>query len=228
VDYSQIELRILAHYSRDESLRNAFHEGQDIHRATAAKVFSVTPDEVNSDQRRFAKSVNFGLMYGMGAFRLARDTDLTLADAEDFIEAYFNNFPGVRDFLETTKDLAGQNGYVETLYGRRRYFPDLAREGGNKQHRQRAEREAINTPIQGTAADIMKKAMIEVDDRLQADKFKARMLLQVHDELVIEAPEDEIDAVQQMVVETMEAAADILDIPVVAEAHFGPNWAEMA
>jgi DNA polymerase-1 len=228
VDYSQIELRILAHYSGDESLRNAFLDGQDIHRATAAKVFSVKPDEVDSDQRRFAKSVNFGLMYGMGAFRLARDTDLTLADAEDFIEAYFNNFPGVRDFLEATKEVAARNGYVETLYGRRRFFPELQRDDGNKQHKQRAEREAINTPIQGTAADIMKRAMIQVDERLKRGKFTAQMLLQVHDELVIEAPEDEIEDVQQMVIETMEAAADVLDVPVVAEAHHGPNWAELA
>ena len=169
-------------------------------------------------------------MYGMGAFRLARETDLTLGDAEDFIDHLFcNNFPGVRDFLEATKEFAAQRRLRRDAVWSPSIFPRIGSvEGGNKQHRQRAEREAINTPIQGTAADIMKKAMIEVDDRLQKDGLRAQMLLQVHDELVLEAPEDEIEAVRTLVVETMEGAADILNVPVVAEAHHGPNWQELA
>jgi DNA polymerase-1 len=225
VDYSQIELRILAHYSGDDTLRQAFEEGQDIHRATAAKVFNIAPEQVTFEQRRFAKTVNFGLMYGMGAFRLARDTELTLADAEAFIKAYFDNFPGVRDYLQATKDFAREKGYVETLFGRRRSFAILQQGSGKRVDEQRAEREAINMPIQGTAADIMKKAMIEVDRRLREGGYRARMLLQVHDELLLEVPEEESEEVKTLVVEIMETAGDVLQVPVIADASLGVNWA---
>lgn len=228
VDYSQIELRILAHYSGDDALRKAFQEGQDIHRATAAKVFGVPPEKVTFEQRRFAKSVNFGLMYGMGAFRLARESELTLADAERFIEAYFANFPGVRDYLDATRDFATQNGYVETLFGRRRRFPQLQREHLSQTVRQRLEREAINMPIQGTAADIIKLAMITIERRLRMKGLQAQMLLQVHDELLLEMPEDEADTVQTLVIDAMQEAGNVLDVPVVAAARYGANWIELS
>lgn len=230
VDYSQVELRILAHYSQDEALLQAFHEGRDIHRATAAAVFHVAPEDVSYEQRSFAKSVNFGLMYGMGAFRLARDSDLTLAEAEAFIAEYFAQFPGVRRYLDEAIARAKQQGYVETLLGRRRYFPELDESSGRQagfQDRQRAEREAINMPVQGTAADIIKIAMINLSRALREGGYAARVILQVHDELVLEVPEDELDTVAPLVVEVMEAAFE-LDAPLVADARVGQNWLEMA
>ncbi|MEP0764472.1 MAG: DNA polymerase I [Chloroflexota bacterium] len=229
VDYSQVELRILAHYSQDAALLQAFHDGVDIHRATAAAVYQVPLDQVTYEQRRFAKAVNFGLMYGMGAFRLARDSNLTLAEAEDFIATYFAQFPGVRAYLDEARARAARLGYVETLLGRRRYFPELSEKLGRKvdfQARQRAEREAINMPIQGTAADIIKIAMIDLARALRESRRRARMILQVHDELVLEVPDDELDRVAPLVVEVMEAAFK-LDAPLVADANVGPNWAEM-
>jgi len=229
VDYSQVELRILAHYSQDEALLRAFHDGVDIHRATAAAVNQIPLDEVTYEQRRFAKAVNFGLMYGMGAFRLARDSNLTLAEAEKFIETYFARFPGVRKYLDEARERAAQQGYVETLLGRRRYFPELDQRKGRKvghQVRQRAEREAINMPIQGTAADIIKIAMINLSRALRERGYAARMILQVHDELVLEVPDDELDTVAPLVIEVMESAFT-LDAPLVADANVGPNWAEM-
>jgi len=229
VDYSQVELRILAHYSQDEALLDAFRRGEDIHRATAAAVYHVPLDEVTYEQRSFAKSVNFGLMYGMGAFRLARDSDLTLAEAEDFITTYFERFPGVRQYLDRSRALAAEQGYLETLLGRRRYFPELDTSKGRKpsfQARQRAEREAINMPIQGTAADIIKIAMIDLHRALVEGDHGAQMILQVHDELVLEVPEAAIDRVAPLVVEVMESAFE-LDAPLVADARVGPNWAEM-
>lgn len=228
VDYSQVELRILAHYSQDAALLDAFRRGVDVHRATAAAVFHVAPEAVTYEQRSFAKSVNFGLMYGMGAFRLSRDSDLTLGEAEDFITEYFAQFPGVRAYLDASREQARQ-GYVETLLGRRRYFPELDESSGRRagaQVRQRAEREAINMPIQGTAADIIKIAMIDLADALQRGGYAARMILQVHDELVLEVPETELDRVTPLVIDTMEAAFT-LDAPLVADANVGPNWAEM-
>jgi DNA polymerase I len=230
VDYSQVELRILAHYSQDESLLQAFHAGQDIHRATAAAVYHVAPEDVTYEQRAFAKSVNFGLMYGMGAFRLARDSELTLAEAEQFIDDYFKQFPGVRCYLDESRAKAAEQGYLETLLGRRRYFPELDESKGRKasyQVRQRAEREAINMPIQGTAADIIKIAMLDLDRALREGNYCARMILQVHDELVLEVPDGELDAVAPLVTDVMEAAFT-LDAPLVADAKVGQNWAEMA
>lgn len=230
VDYSQIELRILAHYSGDQALIEAFEKDRDIHASTAAAVHRIPIEEVTFEQRSFAKSVNFGLMYGMGAFRLARDSELTLAEARDFIEAYFERFPGVKKYLDESKEFAAEHGYVETLKGRRRNFQILQREAqGMKVSaiiRQRAEREAINMPIQGTASDIIKIAMIELAHELSAQNFEARMTLQVHDELVLEVPENELEKVVPLVVQTMESAMQ-LDVPIRADARVGKNWHEM-
>jgi len=229
VDYSQVELRILAHTSQDEALMQAFRDGMDIHRATAAAVYGIPLEAVPYAQRRFAKAVNFGLMYGMGAFRLARDSNLTLAEAEAFIAQYFARFPGVRRSLDHATERAAQDGDGETLRGRRRYFPPLDRSNGRSvsiQARQRAEREAINAPIQGTAADIIKIAMINLSRALKSGGFAARLILQVHDELVLEVPEPELSEVAPLVVAIMESAFT-LDVPLVADARVGFNWAEM-
>jgi len=229
VDYSQVELRILAHYSQDAALLQAFHDGVDIHRATAAAVFHVPLDQVTYEQRSFAKAVNFGLMYGMGAYRLARDSNLTLAEAEDFIAHYFQQFPGVRAYLDRSIEQARQQGYLETLLGRRRYFRALKPGEGDKvsfQVRQAAEREAVNMPIQGTAADIIKIAMINLSRALKDGGFRSRLILQVHDELVLEVPDGELDRVAPLVIEVMESAFT-LDAPLVADASVGTNWMEM-
>ncbi len=227
VDYSQVELRVLAHVSQDPTLLDAFRQGLDIHRTTAATVNDIPFDEVTYDQRRFAKSVNFGLLYGMGAFRLARDSDLTLAQAETFIANYFRQFPRVRDYLDDTKLRAADQGYLETLLGRRRYFPELQQSGsGRSLIRQRAERQAINMPIQGTAADIMKLAMINLHQKLQASSLQVRSLLQVHDELVLEVAEDAVHEAGALVRETMEQAFS-LNAPLKADAQYGHNWLEM-
>jgi DNA polymerase I len=223
-DYSQVELRILAHISQDAALLEAFRQDQDIHRTTAAAVHGVPVAEVTSEQRRFAKAVNFGLIYGMGAYRLARDSELTLAEANEFITTYFQRFPGIRRYLDGTKEQAYKKGYVETLFGRRRYFPELASgtQNRNSPTAQRAEREAINHPIQGTAADIIKVAMLALHKALQAN-FRARMLLQVHDELILEVPEEETTAVTELVINTMSTAFQ-LDIPLKVSASTGENW----
>ncbi len=226
VDYSQVELRVLAHISQDPTLLEAFREGQDIHRRTAAAVYGIPFEQVTSDQRRFAKSVNFGLMYGMGAFRLARDSDLTLAQAEAFIKAYFEQFPRVRQYLEETKLQAAEDGYLETLLGRRRYFPELQDRRSSAIIRQRIERQAINMPIQGTAADILKLAMIHLDAKLRETQLRARLLLQVHDELVLEVARDDLKPVARLVVDTMEGAFR-LDAPLKADAQYGINWLDM-
>ena len=224
-DYSQVELRILAHISQDEALVQAFKDDQDIHTTTAAKVYGIENDEVEFEQRRFAKAVNFGLIYGMGAFRLARDSDLTLSEAREFIETYFDRFPGVRTYLDETKLEAAEEGYVSTLFGRRRYFPIFKRPG-NSQFKAQAEREAINHPIQGTAADIVKTSMLNLHQKLIDGGYKARMVLQVHDELVLEVPEEEVKAVRQLVVDTMSSAYE-LDVPLKVDANVGTNWYEL-
>ena len=226
-DYSQVELRILAHISQDEALLEAFHQDQDIHRATAAAVFGVPLAEVEYRQRQFAKNVNFGLIYGMGPYRLARESELTLAEAENYIKEYFERFPGIETYLEETKEMARQQGYVETLFGRRRYFPVF--QGGVRAHRgmiARAEREAINHPIQGTAADIIKLAMIRLHERLEEGGYDARLILQVHDELLLEVPEEEVEEVRKLVVETMSGAFD-LDVPLKVDVSTGKNWYEL-
>lgn len=225
-DYSQVELRVLAHISQDDALLEAFRDDQDIHTTTAAAVFGVTVEEVDYNQRRFAKAVNFGLIYGMGAFRLARDSDLTMHEAEEYIDAYFERFPGIRRYLDETKLKARTDGYVETLLGRRRYFPVFrSRQRINRQIEMRAEREAVNHPIQGTAADIIKIAMIRLHDQLTRS-YQARMLLQVHDELVLEVPNEELDEIRPLVIETMSTAYP-LDVPLKVEANTGKNWLEL-
>ncbi|QPC81755.1 DNA polymerase I [Phototrophicus methaneseepsis] len=225
VDYSQIELRVMAHVSGDEGLKEAFREGQDIHRATAAAVNSIEPEDVTYEQRSFAKRVNFGLMYGMGAFRLARDSNLTLAEAEAFIRTYFERFPGVKRYMEDVERSAREKGYVETLLGRKRFFPQLG-SGSSGQQAQSELRAAINMPIQGTAADILKLAMIKLHAALKEGDYPARMILQVHDELVLEVEEDALEETTKLVVETMQNAYP-LDVPVVANASCGPNWLDM-
>ena len=217
---------MLAHISQDEALKNAFLQDQDIHSTTAAAVYNVPLEEVTYNQRRFAKAINFGLIYGMGAFRLARDSEFTLAEAENYIAEYFDSFPGIRRFLDETKELARTRGYVETLMGRRRYFPifKMPPSGSNRQAMMRAEREAVNHPIQGTAADIIKIAMKQLDDAL-AD-YEARMVLQVHDELVLEVPEEELEEVKQLMVDIMSGAVK-LDVPLKVDASTGTNWLEL-
>ncbi|HYO87181.1 MAG TPA: DNA polymerase I [Candidatus Limnocylindrales bacterium] len=225
VDYSQVELRIMAHVSQEPTLIEAFHQGQDIHSATAALVNGIPLAQVTKDQRSFAKRVNFGLLYGMGAFRLARDSNLTLAEADAFIKAYFERLPRVRDYLDKAKHLAASEGYLTTMFGHRRYFPAL-QGTGNRQLRQSAEREAINMPIQGTAADIIKMAMVRLHDQIPARGLHSRMILQVHDELVFETPVDEVHETAALVIQTMEGAADLL-APLRANAQAGANWRDM-
>lgn len=229
VDYSQIELRVMAHISEDATLIDAFQRGLDIHTATAATVSGIEPEEVSYNQRSFAKRVNFGLMYGMGAFRLARDSELTLAEAEDFITTYFERMPGVERYIDETKAFVHDNGYTETLYGRRREYPAI-KGGQNRRSMAAEERAAINMPIQGTAADILKQSMLNLYDRLNESDYDARMILQVHDELVLEVKEDELEAVTALVVETMESAfpdGKPLSVPLKANASYGHNWRDM-
>ncbi len=225
VDYSQIELRIVAHMAEDEGMLAAFRAGQDIHATTAAAVHGIPLEQVTKDMRRHAKAINFGLIYGMSAFGLTRTTDLTLAEAEDFVKAYFKQFPGVKKYLDGIRDLAAKQGYVETLLGRRRYFPAL--QGSlNVQVKNREEREAINAPIQGTAADIMKIAMLQIPGALAKAGLSGRMLLQVHDELVLECPREEMEQTARVVQETMSAAYP-LSIPLSTEARYGVSWGGM-
>ncbi len=225
VDYSQIELRIVAHMAQDAGMLEAFRRGQDIHATTAAAIYNIPLEQVTKDQRRHAKAINFGLIYGMSAFGLTRSTDLTLAEAEDFVAAYFRQFPGIKKYLDGIRRQAAEQGYVETLLGRRRYFPALKGQM-NRNLRNREEREAINAPIQGTAADIMKIAMVRLPSALKEAKLKAQMLLQVHDELVLECPRGELEKTVRVVKEVMESAYR-LDIPLETEARAGQNWGEM-
>ncbi len=225
VDYSQIELRIVAHMAGDEGMLTAFRQGQDIHATTAGAIYSVPLEAVTKEQRRHAKAINFGLIYGMSAFGLTRSTELTLAESQDFVEAYFKQFPGVKRYLDGIRKIAAEQGYVETLLGRRRYFPML-KNPTNINVRNREEREAINAPIQGTAADIMKIAMLKIPTALQKAGLSGKMLLQVHDEIVLECPESELDVTAHLVQETMESAY-LLSIPLLTEARWGPRWGEM-
>jgi DNA polymerase I len=225
VDYSQVELRIVAHIAQDEAMLATFRAGLDIHAATAAAIYGVPLETVTKDMRRRAKGINFGLIYGISAFGLMRYTDLTLAESEDFMEAYFRQFPGVKTYLDGIRRLAAEQGYVETLLGRRRYFPQL-RNQMDRNTRNREEREAINAPIQGTAADIMKLAMLRVPAALKNAGFAGRMLLQVHDELVLECPEAELMAAAALVQDVMENTYP-LSVPLSTEARVGPNWGEM-
>ncbi|HNE05763.1 MAG TPA: DNA polymerase I, partial [Anaerolineales bacterium] len=225
VDYSQIELRIVAHMAQDEAMLAAFRAGEDIHATTAAAVYDIPLEQVNKDMRRHAKAINFGLIYGMSAFGLMHSTGLTLAESEDFVKAYFKKFPGIKKYLDGIRRDAAEIGYVETLLGRRRYFPALQTKT-NVQLKNREEREAINAPIQGTAADIMKIAMLNIPPALQKAGLKAKMLLQVHDELVLEVPKKEIEQTAKLVQETM-ANAYPMSIPLETEARAGVSWGEM-
>jgi len=225
VDYSQIELRILAHMSGDEAMLEAFRQGHDIHAATAAAIYGVPLQSVTKDMRRNGKTINFGLVYGMSPFGLSRSTNLTLAEAENFVKAYFQQFPGVKRYLDGMRRTAAQQGYVETLLGRRRYFPNLSAQA-NINIRNREEREAINAPIQGTAADIMKLAMIKLPPVLIREDCKARLLLQVHDELVLEVASEEIKPAARLVRKVMEEAYP-LSIPLETEARSGTTWGNL-
>jgi len=225
VDYSQIELRVVAHMAQDEAMLRAFNAGQDIHTTTASAVYNVPIEEVTKTQRQHAKAINFGLVYGMSPFGLTRTTELTLAEAEDFVVAYFERFPGIKHYLDSVRELAKVQGYVETMLGRRRYFPRL-KTSSNYNIRSREEREAINAPIQGTAADIMKLAMIYVKRALSESALSARILLQVHDELVLESPLEEVDETVHLVRSAMESAYR-LDIPLGTDARCGSDWGSL-
>jgi len=222
-DYSQIELRIMAHISGDASLLRAFAQGEDIHRATAAEVFGVTPLEVSSDQRRIAKVINFGLIYGMSAFGLAANLGITRDAAKLYIDRYFARYPGVASYMDETRASAKEKGYVETVFGRRLWLPEI--NGGNGPRRQAAERAAINAPMQGTAADLIKLSMIAVQDWLEASKIGTRMIMQVHDELILEVPDSELSEVRKRLPELMCGVA-ALKVPLVAEVGAGANWEE--
>ena len=225
VDYSQVELRIVAHMSQDEAMLAAFKANQDIHSATASAIYDVPIEKVTKEQRRHAKAINFGLIYGMSPFGLSRSTGLTLSEAENFVKAYFKRFPLVKEYLDGLRKMAMQQGYVETLLGRRRYFPNLATTT-NVNLRNREEREAINAPIQGTAADILKIAMIDLSSALQKSQLKAKILLQVHDELLLEVPDNERDETIELVQLVMESAYE-LSIPLSTEARWGSTWGSL-
>ena len=222
-DYSQVELRIMAHLSQDEGLLSAFSNSQDVHKATAADVFGVALDEVSIDQRRSAKAINFGLIYGMSAFGLANQLNISRGEAAQYVERYFEKYPGVRKYMDETQALADEKGYVETLFGRRLYLPDI--HAGNGMLRKAAQRTAINAPMQGSAADIIKRAMIDIDHWLAMGEIDARMLLQVHDELVFEVSEKDLDLLTQGVKFRMTSAA-ALDVPLVVDVGVGDNWDE--
>jgi DNA polymerase-1 len=220
-DYSQIELRIMAHLSEDAALVRAFESGADIHRATAAEVFGKRLEEVGPNERRAAKAINFGLMYGMGAFGLARQLGIARGEAQDYIALYFSRYPGVRDFMERTREQARERGYVETVFGRRLYLPYIA--SRNQGQRAGAERAAINAPMQGTAADIIKRAMVAIDGWLAGHRDKAKMILQVHDELVFECETSFLETLLPEARARMEGAAE-MRVPLVVDAGTGANW----
>jgi DNA polymerase-1 len=220
-DYSQIELRIMAHLSQDEGLLTAFAAGEDIHRATAAEVFGCSREEVSNEQRRYAKVINFGLIYGMSAFGLAQNLNIERSAAQSYIERYFARYPGVRRYMEDTRQLARQQGYVETIFGRRLWVPEINSPNGMR--RQGAERAAINAPMQGTAADLIKLAMIAVEKWLLEQKIATRMVMQVHDELVLEVPESELELIRMELPRLMGSVAK-LDVPLEVGVGMGPNW----
>ncbi len=222
-DYSQVELRIMAHLSQDKTLLRAFAEGIDVHRATAAEVFGVPLDEVESEQRRAAKAINFGLIYGMSAFGLAKQLNIGRMEAQDYIDVYFARYPGVKTYMDTTREQAHEKGYVETVFGRRLYLPEINSRNG--QRRQYAERTAINAPMQGSAADIIKRAMIAVDAALKKSSIDARVVMQVHDELVVEVAASQVEALADLLRMEMEAAAK-LEVPLVVDIGIGDNWDE--
>ncbi len=223
-DYSQIELRIMAHLSEDKGLIDAFKKGLDVHRATAAEVFGVDLDDVTIEQRRSAKAINFGLIYGMSAFGLAKQLGVGRHDAQQYIDLYFDRYPGVKTYMDNIRQRAAEQGYVETVFGRRLYLPEI--NASNGMRRQAAERTAINAPMQGTAADIIKTAMIAVDDWLNTDSsVDAKMIMQVHDELVLEVKEKDIEVVSERLAKLMSNAVS-LSIPLLVDVGVGANWDE--
>ncbi|MEC7296427.1 MAG: DNA polymerase, partial [Pseudomonadota bacterium] len=222
-DYSQIELRIMAHLSEDKGLLEAFAEGRDIHTATAAEVFGTSLEKVSGDQRRSAKAINFGLIYGMSAWGLARQLRIDRSQAQTYIDRYFDRYPGVARYMDRIRTQAAEDGFVETVMGRRLYLPEIHSQ--NRNRRQGAERTAINAPMQGTAADIIKQAMIDVDAWLAEGEFDALMVMQVHDELVFEVAEAQVERFIEQVQTRMQAAAS-LSVPLIVEAQSGANWDE--
>jgi DNA polymerase-1 len=222
-DYSQIELRIMAHLSADDGLLKAFSKGEDVHRATAAEVFGVAPDQVTTDLRRSAKAINFGLIYGMSSFGLAQQLGLSRSQAQSYIDLYFARYPGVKQYMDSIRDQAREQGYVETLFGRRLYLPEI--KSRNAARRQYAERTAINAPMQGSAADIIKRAMISADQWLFQEKPDAKMIMQVHDELVFEVAEDKVDQFADIIRTIMTSVAD-LNVPLIVDIGIGSNWDE--
>ena len=224
-DYSQIELRIMAHLSGDKTLIAAFQNGEDVHRRTAAEVFGITPENVSSEQRRYAKTINFGLIYGMGQYGLAKSLGIDNISAKNFIDRYFARYPGVAEYMQRTKEQAAAQGFVETLFGRRLYLPDIRNKNANA--RAGAERAAINAPMQGTASDLIKRAMIDVSRWLDLDGLKTKLIMQVHDELVLEVPEAELDLVKEKLPQIMAKVDEgMLNVPLVAEVGVGMNWEE--
>ncbi|MFK5913405.1 MAG: DNA polymerase I [Woeseiaceae bacterium] len=222
-DYSQIELRIMAHLSKDAGLMDAFSKGLDVHSATAAEVFGVSVEEVTKNQRRSAKAINFGLIYGMSAFGLAKQLDITRPEAQDYVDLYFKRYPGVKNYMELTKEKAKEQGYVETVFGRRLYLHEINAKNGMR--RQYAERTAINAPMQGTAADIIKRAMISLDESIMNGALDMRMIMQVHDELIFEIKESQVDDAIKLITEHMEHAAE-LSVPLLVDVGIGDNWDE--
>ncbi|NOX66152.1 MAG: DNA polymerase I [Chlorobi bacterium] len=223
-DYSQIELRIMAYFSKDKHLINAFKEGLDVHSATASVLFEKSLDEIDKKMRRVAKTVNFGIMYGLGSFGLAQRLGISRTEGKEIIDNYFDKYPGIKRYMEETKKKTQELGYSETLLGRRRYFPDIL----NKNHnlRNAAERAAINMPIQGTAADMLKIAMIKVNNSMIKNNMKSLMTIQVHDELVFEVRENEIDKMKEIIKQDMESAMKLDDIPITVDIGIGKNWYE--
>ena len=222
-DYSQIELRVLAHVANDSAMQEDFREGRDIHTATAARVFSMPPELVTGEMRSKAKAVNFGIVYGIGAFSLSKDIGVSRKEAEDYINEYLRGFAGVDAYMKRVAEEAREQGYVETMFGRRRYLPELKISNFNM--RAFGERVARNMPIQGAAADIIKIAMIRVSKRLMQEGLQARMILQVHDELIVECRASEAETVAKLLEEEMENVVH-LSVPLIAEAHWGRNWLE--
>ncbi len=220
-DYSQIELRIMAHLSQDKGLLEAFSQNEDVHRKTAAEVFATTVDKVSNDQRRAAKAINFGLIYGMSPFGLAKQLGITRSEAKDYIDRYFEHYPDVKNYMEITREQAREQGYVETVFGRRLYLPEI--NARNAARRQYAERTAINAPMQGTAADIIKRAMIDIQACLNKDYPDIKLIMQVHDELVFEIPEDEVELLKPEITNIMIQAAD-LSVPLLVDIGVGNNW----
>ena len=222
-DYSQIELRLLAHMSGDQAMQAAFLSGEDFHTVTAAHVFGVPTDQVTVSMRRAAKAVNFGIVYGISAFSLSQDLGVSVAEAKAYMEAYFARFPQVKAYMDGVIARAKEDGYVETLFRRRRALPEI--KASNFATRSFGERVALNMPIQGTAADIIKLAMVKVFQRLRAEGLEARLIMQVHDELIVECPQAEAEAVQTLLAQEMEGVY-ALAVPLTAEAHSGKNWLE--